>query len=298
MAYAAKILLDSVSGAGHRLTTMELTYPRMVHSEFMTHRKFSRNAASSRAIPIQKMIQRVKDDPVVPVWIGKNQPGMKAHEELPEPDRSDFIDSWLNARLDAVAKAEDWLLMGVHKQIVNRILEPWMWITVICSATDWTNFFALRCHKDAQPEIKHMADLAADAYYQSTPRLMNEGEWHLPLLSQEELDASTDEQDWKVYQDLAGDQGWPMKVSVGRCARVSYLTHDGRRDFKEDITLCNRLVEAGHWSPFEHVATPMEFTYGPFMSSGNFTGWHQFRKQFSGEHRATFDYAAYKDLAK
>lgn len=277
VSYSCKIILDSVNTAGDRLTTFEVTYPRFVHSELMTHRVFSRNASSSRAIPIEKMIQQVVDSPVIPVWIGKNQKGMQAKEELTGQARQDFIDSWLDARDVAVFHARDMIEIGAHKQIVNRILEPWMWITVLVSSTEFNNFFNLRVHPDAQPEIEKIARMMLDSYVSSVPHCHPNGSLHLPLTND--------------YYDLL-DEGYSVeqikKISVGRCARVSYLTHDGKRDPQADIDLHdNRLLhpnnpdDPDHMSPFEHIAMA-----SPGERSGNFVGWHQYRKDFPNENRA------------
>lgn len=263
--YQCKILADSVHST--RLTTFEITYPRFVHSELMTHRMFSRNSASSRAIPIKKMIENVINDPVMPVWWGRNQAGMQANEELEGQELLRAKDKWLQARDLAVDEASDLSLLGVHKQIVNRLLEPWMWITVIVSATEWSNFFALRCHPDAQPEIQKIAYMMQELYQTNSPI---ERKVHLPLLQPtEEYTSDYSIEEWK-------------QICTGRCARVSYLTHDGKHDPQADIDLCKRLAESGHWSPFEHVAVASS---SPSFWSGNFRGWHQYRKEFPNESR-------------
>lgn len=235
---------------------MEVTYPRFVHSEFMTHRMFSRNAASSRAIPIKTLIKQVVEDPVMPVWWGKNQSGMQAPEELGFLDKENAGFNWLLARDEAVARVEKLVKIGLHKQIANRLLEPWMWITVIVSATEWINFFTLRCHPDAQPEIQKIAYMMRDLYRESEPEFRIH---HLPLKQPEDNGI--------MIEDM-------MKICVGRCARVSYLTHEGKRDPQADIKLHDQLLANGHWSPFEHVA----ISGGPGWS-GNFYGWRQYRKE-------------------
>ncbi len=288
MAYAAKIVADSISEAGDRLTTMEVTFPRFVLAEFNTHRMFSRNSASSRAIPTAKQFERIAEDPAIPVHWGKNQPGMQAESELEGQDRSDAVEQWLAARDSAVVHAENLLQLGVHKQVVNRLLEPFMWHTVIVTATEWNNFFALRAHRDAQPEIRVIAEMMKELYETSTPKLLRRGEWHLPFIQPDEYDYAFE------YSEEA------RKISAARCARVSYLTHDGRRDLNKDIELYERLVTGGHMSPLEHVATPEFATrqgiemfdlgdgvYTYTHSSefiGNFKGWKQFRKFIPNEH--------------
>lgn len=269
MPFHAEVLADSIAPCGKRLTTFEITYPRMVHSELMTHRQLSRNSASSRAIPTKKMLAAVIRNPAMPVRWGRNQSGMQAHHDLTGTDRKIAIRLWLTARWFAVCFA--WLMhkLGVHKQIVNRLLEPWMWITVIVSATEWMNFFALRDHPDAQPEIARIAHLMREAYNASQPDVLNAGEWHTPMVD-------ADEASWLRERNLD-----PRAVSVGRCARVSYLTHHGTRDPYEDVKLHNKLKSSnpGHWSPFEHVAQALSTP----IHSGNYVGFAQYRKEFPNE---------------
>jgi len=282
MGYAAKILKDSITYRGHeshRLTTMEVTFPRIVLAEFNTHRVFSRNSASSRAIPVEKRIAAVANDPFVPGAFGKNQKGMQASENLEGTDAYDAKYAWMSAKDEAVRWAKRLAEVGVHKQIANRLIEPFSWQTVIVSATEWDNFFALRCNPDAQPEIRHVADMMREAYEASVPSRLLPGAWHMPLLPDEaELTAAG-----YTVEDLC-------RISVGRCARVSYLTHDGVRDPKADIDLYERLRSSGHMSPLEHVARPLTLddiknrglkSYMPFV--GNFCGWVQLRKQLPNE---------------
>jgi thymidylate synthase ThyX len=272
MTISARVIADSIHHHGprpSRLTTFELRYPRFIHAEFMTHRMFSRNSASSRAIPIEKMIRDVLDDPAVFVFWGRNQKGMQAIDEMTTGETARARDEWLSARDAAVHHARLLLQMGLHKQNVNRLLEPWMHITVIASATDFANFYNLRCHSAAQPEMRVLAEMMRDAHTDSVPvdrtHLQDAEEWHLPLVTDSER------------VELGADA---IKVSVGRCARVSYLTHDGVRDPAADIELHDRLCASGHWSPTEHVARISELTY----HSGNFYGWMQYRKTRTNEH--------------
>ncbi len=276
MGFSARVLLDSASPAGVRLTTMEVRYPRFIHSELMTHRNFSRNAASSRAVPIRKMIDAVREEPAMPVWWGRNQTGMQAFAEIDEGTRALAEAEWRNALDDALRHAERLSAsdINLHKQLVNRILEPFAWITVIVTATEWSNFFTQRTHEDAQPELKHIAQLMLAAYRASTPRRLGAGEWHTPLIQ-------PDEELTLVQEDR-------LKISVARAARVSYLTHDGTRDHAKDVELYERLVGGGangHWSPFEHVATPLP---SGDEWSGNFRGWEQYRKRFPQENAPAF----------
>lgn len=275
MGYRVRMLADSIGPNRVRITTWELTYPRFVHAELMTHRLFSRNSASSRAIPTKKLMQQIMRDPAMPVWWGKNQSGMQAREEMKGIRLWLVKQVWLKARWFALFFA--WLLgaLGFHKQIANRILEPWMFITVICTATEWDNWFRLRCHPDAQPEIGWVAQEMQRQYESTKPRELGAGEWHLPLLDFDD-------------EVMAPDTRYNLcKVSAGRCARVSYLTHDGKRDLAEDVKLADRLASSGHWSPFEHVAQVLAPTRWVGLNnvvqtsqdwSGNLRGWKQYRE--------------------
>lgn len=296
MAYKAKILCDSLSPAGVRLTTFEVTFPRIVLAEFNTHRTFSRNSASSRAIPVEKMLKKVKEDPFIPIYWGKNQKGMQAEQELTEEEQKDTQYQWLAARDEVIFRVEELLLIGAHKQIANRLLEPWLWHTVLVTATEWDNFWGLRCNKDAQPEIRKIADMMKELYDAGVPKQLKEGQWHLPLIGEEEV-WSSDGITFFGLEDI-------IKVCVGRCCRVSYLTHDGKRDPRADVDLCEKLLKSGHMSPFEHAARPMTLndaqeivmhqlkTCGTFPPSvdpknvfcGNFRGWVQARKHIQDEH--------------
>ena len=270
MPYSVKIVLDSVNSIGDRLTTFELTYPKFIHAEFMTHRMFSRNAQSSRAIPVDKLIEQVMVDPVIPVSWGTNQKGMQAGKALIDREEDEAQHFWLAARSEAIRKARSLQSLNVHKQIINRLLEPFSWITVICTATNYENFFGLRVHKDAQPEMQRLAELMAEQYYGGPkPKLLNRGEWHLPYITENE-----------ELLPLAEKK----MASTARCARVSYLTHDGVRDWHRDCTLHDRLADSGHWSPFEHVAMALSG-----HRDKNFLGWIQYRSEFDGEVR-TFNH--------
>jgi len=269
MNFAAKILADSLHPNGSRLTTFELTYPRFVHSELMTHRKFSRNSASSRAIPTKVLLRQVKDTPVIPIHWGALQKGMQAFKELKGHPQSECRRRWMDARDFALFCAEQMLELGLHKQIVNRLLEPWMWITVIVTSDErgLANWFKLRCHPDAEPHINLLANLMRDVYDNNTVvrRELAIGDWHLPFINDAEL-------------DFYGTEDCVHK-SVARCARGSYLQHNGYFEFADDVKLGKKLSEVGHWSAFEHQA---KCTDGGAPS--NFvSGWLQNRKLYLGE---------------
>jgi hypothetical protein len=283
MAYSAKVILDSINEAGNRLSTIEAVLPLPVWNEVLTHRALSRNAASSRAIPVEKQIQRVIDDPFIPVYWGKNQRGMQAAEELSPDEREHARQKWLDGRDAAAIVADELLAMGVHKQLASRVLAPYAWITALISATEWDNFLGLR--QDwaipsgvtdvremfnpafpAQPELQVAAYMIREALLASTPQFLEQGAWHLPLVSAE---------DYEGFNTSA-----LRKISIGRAARISYLTHDGKRDRIADIDLHDKLETDHHLSPFEHVA----YADAWIERSGNFTGgWVQYRKLMVGE---------------
>lgn len=273
--YAARVLADSIGPIGVRLTTLEVTLPRIVLAEFNTHRVLSRNSASSRAIPVEKRIAVVREHPFIPDAFGANQRGMQAGDAS-GVDQDTARAAWLRARDAAVEHASALASAGVHKQWANRLLEPFCWHTIIVSATEWANYFALRLHRDAQPEIRRATECMRDAMEASRPRWLKHGEWHLPLVDPDRDGALS------IREQVA--------CSVARCARVSYLTHDGKRDVAADVVLHDRLLTSGHMSPFEHPARVPPPTGLPFGGaddmlswSGNFRGWTQYRKLIRGE---------------
>lgn len=263
--YKAEILCDSISPDAVRLTTFEVTFPRFILAEVNTHRILSRNSASSRAIPSEKIIEKVIENPFVPKF-NKRVKGMGVGEALNLPDHMQAGGIWIEARDAAVNAANKLINLDVDKSRVNRLLEPFMWHTALITATDWNNFFALRTHKDAQPEFRIIATMMNEALVKAAvPDYCGYGEYHLPLIKDPER------------QIL--DPEAIKKVSVGRCARVSYLTHDGQRDPQADIELHDRLLTSGHMSPFEHVAKPV--AHGG--RNANFAGWKQYRKEIPNE---------------
>lgn len=263
----AKVIADSVEPMGSRLTTMEVRLHRFVLAEFNTHRVFSRNSASSRAIPIEKRISEAVEDPAMPLHWGENQRGMQADREGDEHWIAACRREWLRARDHAVASAQYLSLIGLHKQVTNRLLEPFLWHTVVVSATNWMGFFEQRCSPLAQPEMRAAAEAMRAALDASQPKSLPYGAWHLPYVQPDEL---RDER--LTTPDLC-------RLSVARCARVSYLTHDGVRDWSKDFDLHDRLLGASppHASPFEHVACAVGSDR--CWHWGNFEGWAQLRKE-------------------
>ena len=261
----AKVIADSTSPSDTRLTTLEVRLHRFVLAELNTHRVFSRNSASSRAIPIAKQIERVLTDPALPLEYGSKRTGMQAGPPLEGEALVDAQQVWLAARDGAVAAAQELLRLGVHKQVANRLLEPFMWHTVIVSSTDWDGFWTQRCSPLAQPEIRVAAEAMRDAVRASTPTALASGDWHLPYITEDDRNETG-----RAHETL-------RRVSAARCGRVSYLTQDGRRDLDEDLKLYDRFVTADppHASPLEHVATPVPAQGA--RQVGNLRGWLQLR---------------------
>lgn len=276
MSISARIICDSRNVQGHRLTTFVLKYPRFIHSEIMTHRMFSRNAASSRAIPTKKFRERVATDPATPVYWGKNKPGMQASEEL--SDTAAIADWWNRCSQIVSELHEEGERLGCHKQLVNRVLEPFFNIEVVLTSEEagLRNMFAQRCHADAQPEFKALADAMKAAYEAGTPIYVPNGEWHLPFITQEDREGAIAWAFEQEFEDVDNQATQLLKkISVGRCARVSYLNHEGKRVPKEDVDLHDKLYIADppHLSPFEHVAKAAIIE----RSHTNFHFWHQYR---------------------
>jgi len=326
----AKIIADSKDNRGNRITTYILTYPRIIHAEVMTHRMFSRNAASSRAIPFNKMVTDIEDDPFIPIAWQKDHKGMQGTEYITDKKIIDFKTGvWLNARNKAVQSAKELngnivkqkqgfisegnegeiIEASVTKQLCNRLLEPFQWYTCLVTATEFDNFFSLRCpsyggfskngkeasfrsKKDvrkhfksfggnttivdsqceigwqsintsqAEIHIQALAEAMWDAMNESTPKLLNPGEWHIPF--------GKNIDDYKVFDILANSETFYNKreekpkvlkakiaIATARAARLSYMTFNNEIDYKKDIELHDNLLKSKHASPFEHCAQCM-----------------------------------------
>lgn len=301
---SAEVVQASVGPNGVPIHTLRLVYPRFIHSEFMTHRLFSRNAASSRAIPISKIQDQVLNDPAKPVHFGINQKGMQAETELTGTAREIAEMFWDNAGGHMANRVQDLVNLNVHKQVVNRLLEPWQWMVVIVTATNWNNFFHLRCHKDAQPEIKVLAELAKKALEESVPFQLDAGEYHVPFVER------VREEEGLKYLLPPDDEGYQfyctpadaVKVSASVCAQTSFRALDYSLD--KALAIYDRLVESKpvHASPFEHQAVALKIpediaVFFPCnwpkgithmdsetnLWSGNFRGWIQ-NRQLINEH--------------
>lgn len=276
MTITAKVIADSFCrDNGKRLTTFQLTYPRFIHAEVLTHRDKSRNASSSRAIPVKKMVANTLADPAFFVHVGANQSGMQAKQEVSEEIKEEFRIEWL-ALMEHVAKhVLRWSMpveeggYGIHKQVANRALEPWQHIHVVMSGTEWDNMDQLRDHTDAQPEFQILQRAIITARNASEPRLISVNPkkahgWHLPYVTDNER-----LKHWDNPRYLA-------HLSTSRCARVSYLTHDGRTPIAaDDLDLFNRLVGGVplHASPTEHPA----YALPEAVPAKNYVGFRQFR---------------------
>lgn len=265
--FDVQIIADSVTPKDGRVTTFLLTYPRFIHSELMTHRTFSRNAASSRAIPIKTVIEQVKKNPARPMRWGKNGKGMQDHGIFIGDEERKAEEAWIDAANSAIESAKKLQDLGLHKQIVNRVLEPFTWMTTLVTATEWENFFSLRVHKDAQPEFQKLAHTMLQVYLVSKPVQKKWGEWHIPFGDRmpKEMDIWT-----------------KLKIATARAARTSYLTMYGEMNTEKDIALHDALMKNGHWSPFEHACQAILSSkkYG-----SNLIGWKQYRKIFPKENR-------------
>ena len=257
-----QVIADSIADGRYRITSVQVKYPRFILPQLNTHRVFSRSTASSRAVPTAKLIEMVRNEPVVPVHWGQNQAGMVAKTQI-DKAHADFAKAeWTKAANVAADTAQLLAEIGVHKQVVNRILEPFMWAETIITATEWDNFFKLRIADDAQPEIQALAKAIKKAMDESVPV---ERIFHLPYLREDENDCLR----WTYAQRA--------KISAARCARVSYLNHNKQTpSIDEDFALADRLIEAGHMSPFDHQAM---FNNGEKYrnENRNFRNWKPFR---------------------
>lgn len=312
----AKIIADSVSPEGKRITTFELEYPRIIHAELMTHRLFSRNAMSSRAVPIAKMIEQVVDNPAMPVRFGANQPGMqdKGFEHTALVNDYSGREWWKLAALSASRFAQNFADAGYHKQIANRLLEPFQRMKAVFTATDLNNFWWLRIDADADPTIEALVMEMKRAFDDSNPEPLLPGEWHTPYVDHVYEHKTDDGPGIFVGYCIQGQEDVSpvmltkeeaIAISASCCAQVSYRVLNNTKDKALDIY--QKLISGNkvHASPFEHQATPMLFntlirhslmsddpsewekgiTHADrkgYFWSANFCGWVQNRQLLSG----------------
>ena len=277
MTIKVDIIADSVAENGKRITTFLLKYPRFIHSELMTHRALSRNAASSRAIPFRRTLKAIKEDMAQPISFNENKPGMQGGELL-SPFRQKLAYAiWRTTGYIVLLMSKLLNATGASKQYTNRMSEPWSHITVVATATEWANFFALRYHPAAQPEFQELAKQMYEVYESCKPEELPNGHWHLPFITDRER---------RGPNALAIDD--LIKISVARCARTSYNNFDGQfSKIYEDLKLYDKLVGSHpiHASAAEHQATPLLRSH---IQSGNFNGWRQYRKTLDGENITVF----------
>lgn len=242
----AEIVADSLSPQGDRLTSLLITFPRIILAEVNTHRMLSKNTASSRAIPFNKMVEAVKENPFIPIAWQKEHKGMQGSDYITDQEEIQFrIEQWLKARDLAVDKAEDLDALHVTKQLCNRLLEPFMWTTMLITGSKegWDNFFELRCPQyqmsslssickskkeafkawslDRNPDnmkwlkinkgqaeihIITLAEAIYDAMNESTPKQLKSGEWHIPF--EDIITESSVDSYLKKVMDMREDGLW------------------------------------------------------------------------------------------
>ncbi len=271
---SAKIIKHSITEWGQEIVTFEIEHPRMVHADFMTHKVLSKNGSSSRAIPVLTMLKKIWNEPVLPVFWGKNQSGMEAKEELSGWRLKCAKILWSLAAKSSCIFSFSLSKLGLHKQLSNRITEPFGFIKLVVTGTSFDNFYRLRDHEAAQPELQDLARKMKIAHKNSTPQVLKFGEWHLP------------------YIDSTVGSEENLKLSSSLCAQTSYRKSD---DSMEKATnIFGRLIDSDpeHFSPTEHQATPLEskdsifFTHKDKLGrlwSGNFCGWGQYRQKIQAE---------------
>lgn len=251
-------ICDSISQEGVRLTTFLCRIPYFILAQLNTHRLFCRNAASMRAIPTNKLIEQVRNDPYIPTTFGKNQRGMHAVEAISEQDSHEARIVWECAARDACYHAEKLARIGSHKQDVNRLLSPYVWIDWLVTATEWDNFLNVRLAGDVQESTREVAKGIEKGLQTSTPTRLEIGDWHVPFGA-------------NIPEHYSNDTR--IQIAVARCARLSYMRHDGTQSVDEDLFLYNRLVNDQHLSPLEHVATPSLHS----LLSPPLRGWTNYR---------------------
>jgi thymidylate synthase ThyX len=266
--FKAEVIKDSVNPDGQRLTTMLVTYPRIIHAEMCRHRMHSRNTASSRAIPFEKMVRDVEENPFIPLAWQKSHKGMQGTEyHTSQESIEDLVGEWLFARDVAIGQAQILSNCDVTKQLCNRLLEPFVWTTELITATEWDNFFQLRINDQAEIHIQKIAELMKLAMNQSDPQYLGIGRFHIPFVENLSFDPDHIHFDSDV-----------IKVAVARCARLSYKTlgPNPKVDYNADLKLYDKLLSENHMSPFEHVA---KATSGGF--NDNFNGFWSYRKELN-----------------
>lgn len=299
MAFKVKVLLDSISPLGVRLTTFKTHFPREILAEVNTHTILSKSASSSRAIPGQRLRDVIRDNLYVPEF-GSNQKGMQAGPPLDGPQLLAAQTIWKNAAFEMCNDAESLEILNVHKQVINRLVENFGWTNQVITGTEWANFFALRTHPDAHPAFRTLARAMYIAYSHSTPKQLDYYEYHLPFVGQGKLpdlsEILMEDNFPHGYISTAKPIGYidcmtALYRSVACCARVSYETLDGTpKNVFKDFELHQKLskTQPKHVSPFQHQASPMSGEFPPDPLKSNLRGWVQYRKTIPGENITEF----------
>ena len=286
MTVSAKVITDSFGEHSKRLTTLELEYPRFIHAEVMTHRVFSRNASSSRAIPTKRMHENIRNNPSLPESFRMNERGMQGYTEAPQAVVDQALQIIAEHREFSIRTAERLDALGLHKQNVNRYTEAHQHIKVVLTSCQWDNFDWLRIHHAADPTMCALAEAIYAARAGSNPTKLQPGEFHLSYITPddyvrvEQMENKGDLTDTQIL----------LRMSAARCARVSYNNFDGKpTSIEADLALFAKLIERGvdnfeplHASPVEHQATPDRFFPRVLQWDrpdlhGNLPGWVQHR---------------------
>jgi thymidylate synthase ThyX len=295
---------------GQRIDTLVCSYPRVIHSQLLTHRVFSKNSSSTRAIPLEKAISQILDNPAEYIWT-QNQAGMQgkvipAKEKKRLEDINGFYKTGMYYAIETARKLAASPL-NVHKQNAGRLLEPFQNIKIVLTATEWENWDWLRDDPAAQGEIAELARAISKARAEATPMVLYAGEWHVPFVDRERS-PQTGEMYYfiKQGQQLSAEEAQLVSMSV--CAQTSYRNSDysleKALDMKGKLLDCEKV----HASPSEHIATPIvpddfEFVSGDILPdswpegithmdrnrnywSGNLKGFIQYRQLLSGHDKA------------
>ncbi|QIG75685.1 thymidylate synthase protein [Rhizobium phage RHph_Y2_11] len=297
--FAKVVLASKPTNGAPPIITIHARYPRIIHGEIMTHRVFSRNARSSRAVPVATMLKEIRETPFVPWHWGANQKGMQAGAEctarvtIGEKTMWNHA-AWLQARDHAVQVAEAFSDAGYHKQIANRLIEPFSFIDTLITSTSWANFLHLRDHEAAEPHFQDLAAMFREAIEGAEYQSLEPGQWHLPYAATQD-DVAMVEDYLEPYPETTHPTvDYLKKLSVARCARISYAPFDGDASIEKELERYELLVGSSplHASPAEHQATPDVFSdeWGEFdepQLAGNLgSGWIQYRKTLPGEYVA------------
>lgn len=322
----AKVIADSISPSGQRITTLEIEYPRFILAELNTHKMLEKNSSSSRAIPIIRMIEQIESNMAIPLYWGKTKSGMQADGEIEDQHIAKWIweGAFFNARIDALELSNE---CNLHKQTANRLLEPFQMMKTVITGTDWDNFFNLRIHPDAQPEFCMLAYKMYKAMQESDPVKLIAGQWHLPYVDssfevtpegnvvQDSIRYHTGEVGTESFKYLTLEEA--QRISASCCAQTSYRKSDDSLEKADKVF--DLLVKADvlHASPFGHLATPVrEYWQNPksylddvnamdystwekgithmnrkgVLCSGNLTGWISYRHLIPNNTCYEFDF--------